>query len=272
MRGDKPIQVEFKTRVLAALAALDGYPGAPRSLGQLADDAGLTAPNLASSLGLRRTMTWNALRRLHKALRLDVLGLDVEVWDLAAHDPAALARAIGERRLGDPVEIARRHVSEPFVGVAAAGAFMGVRPVRAAEPPRMAGIAVFPGQSIELTVNPPVDGFLKIVCREGTDFFSLDEHLGLSHKRFRAGQPVMLDRHIEIESGYYGETVFMALASPAAFEAGWPRGSAATDIVSRETCADLLQGFIARHGAACRVSLLSVWTLPESMDRSAMPV
>ncbi len=271
MRSEKPVQVEFKTRVQAALEALEGYPGAPRSLGQLADDAGLTAPNLASSLGLRRTMTWNALRRLHKALRLDVLGVDVEEWDRAAADPSVLSRAIAERRRGDPVEIARRHVSDPFVGVAAAGAFMGVRPVRAADAPRMAGIAVFPGQSIELTVNPPVDGFLKIICREGTDFFSLDEHLGLTHKRFRAGQPVMLDRQIEIESGYYGETVFMALASPAAFEAGWPRGSAATDIVSRDTCADLLQAFIGRHGPACRVSLLSVWTLPESMERPAVP-
>lgn len=268
MRAEKPIQTEFKSRVLVALEALEGYPGAPRSLGQLADDAGVTPPNLTSALALRRTMTWNALRRLHRALRLDALGVDIEVWDNAADDPGVLANEIAARREGDPVELARRHAEAPFLGVAASGAFMGVRPVRSGEPARMVGIAAYPGQNLEVTVSPPVDGFMKVVCREGSEFFSLDEHLGLTHRKFRAGQPVVLDRRIEVESGYYGETVFIALASATSFDSAWPRGSSHTDTVSRETCANLLSALFQRDGAACHVSLFSVWTLPETLDRS----
>lgn len=269
MRADKPIQTEFKSRVVAALEALEGYPGAPRSLGQLADDAGVTPPNLASALALRRTMTWNALRRLHRALRLDALGVDIEAWDKAAGDPGYLAREIAACREGDPVELARRHAEAPFLGLAASGAFMGVRPVRTGEPSRMVGIAAYPGQNLEVTVSPPVDGFMKVVCREGSDFFSLDEHLGLTHRKFRAGQPVVLERRIEVESGYYGETVFIALSSGSSFDTAWPRGTSHTDTVSRETCANLLSALFEQQGAACHVSLFSVWTLPESLDRSA---
>jgi hypothetical protein len=271
MQSERPVQKEFRSRVVAALAALEGYPGAPRSFGQLAEDAGLTPPNLASALALRRTMTWNALRRLHRALRLDALGVDIEVWDMAAEDPAILSREIAARRVGDPVELARKHAEKPFLGVAASGAFMGVRPVRQGEPDRMVGVAAYPGQNLEVTVSPPVDGFVKVVCREGAEFFSLDEHLGLTHRRFRAGQPVVLDRRIRVEGGYYGETVFIALASGAAFDPLWPRGASHTDTVSRETCANLLNALFERQGTACHVSLFSVWTLPETLTRSGAP-
>lgn len=271
MQSERPIQKEFKTRVVAALTALEGYPGAPRSLGQLAEDAGLTPPNLASALALRRTMTWTALRRLHRALRLDALGIELEVWDKAAEDPAILSREIAGCRVGDPVELARRYAEKPFLGVAASGAFMGVRPVRQGEPARMVGVAAYPGQNLEVTISPPVDGFVKVVCREGAEYFSLDEYLGLTHRRFRAGQPVVLDRRIKVESGYYGETVFIALASGASFDALWPRGASPTDTVSRETCADLLNALLAQQGAACHVSLFSVWTLPETLDQSGAP-
>lgn len=265
-RADKPKQVEFKSRVVAAVEALEGYPGAPASLGQLAQDAGVSPPNLASALTLRRTMTWTALRRLHRALKLDSLGIDIEAWDAAAADPGALAAKIRERRAGDPVELARAQVRDPFVGVSTAGAFMGVRPVRAASAPRTPGIAAYPGQQLEITVNPPIDGFMKIICREGVDFFQLDSHLGLTHRRFRAGQPVLLDNALDVEAGYYGETVFIALASADPFDPGALRATDPSGTFSRETCADFLRAQFARDVEAWRASLFSVWTLPELVD------
>ena len=262
---NRPKQVEFKSRVMAAMDALEGYPGAPRSLGQLADDAGVTPPNLASALSLRRAMTWNGLKRLHRALKLDALGLELSAWDDGADDPSLLARLIKDRRRGDPVELALANAREPFFGVAAAGAFMGVRPVRSGEPPRTPGVAVYPGQSLEITLNPPVDGFVKIICREGAEFFSLDAHLNLSHRRFKAGTPVTLDSRIDVEAGYYGETVFVGLASADAFQGDWPRDSGPGDTVNRETCADLFRGLFERPGERWGASVFSVWTLPETM-------
>ena len=263
----KPIQTEFKTRVLAAMEALEGYPGAPATLGQLADDAGVSPSNLASALSLRRAMTWNALRRLHRALKLDALGLDVEIWDQGIENLRGFADAIRERRRGDPVELVRAHASpQPFFGLASAGTFMGVRPVRSADAPRSPGLAVYPGQSLRITLTPPFDGFVKLICREGAEFFSLDNHLNLSHRRFRAGGEITLDREIDVEPGYYGETVFIALAAKDPFEANWPRGFEAGDVVSRETCADLLRGLFQRTTDTWRTSIFSVWTLPETLS------
>lgn len=262
----RPVQTEFKTRVLAAMEALEGYPGAPVTLGQLADDAGVSPPNLASALSLRRTMTWSALRRLHRALKLDALGLDVEVWDAAADDPRRLAAMILERRRGDPVEIAMAHASPaPILDVMAAGSFMGVRPMRSAGEPRRPGLAVYPGQSLSISLKPPIDGFIKLICREGADFFSLDSQLNLSRKRFRAGAEVVIEQAIDVEPGYYGETVFIALAAAEPFDGAWPRGYDAGEVVSRETCADLFRALFSRSPEVRRASIFSVWTLPETL-------
>jgi hypothetical protein len=264
--GSKPIQAEFKTRVLAALDALKGYPGAPSTLGQLADDAGVSPSNLASALSLRRTMTWSALRRLHRALKLDALGLDVAVWDQGVADVRRFADAIRGMRRGDPVELALAHSApRPFFGVATAGAFMGIRPVRQADAPQRPGLAVYPGQALSISLNPPIDGFVKLLCREGAEFFSLDSHLNLGRRRFRAGETVTLERQIDVEPGYYGETVFIALAAADQFDGSWPRGFEPSDIVSRETCADLLRGLFASPEDRWRSSVFSVWTLPETL-------
>lgn len=264
MEANRPRQVEFKSRVTAAMDALEGYPGAPRSLGQLADDAGVSPSNLASALSLRRAMTWNGLKRLHRALKLDALGIELSDWDDAAEDPGLLAKLILAKRRGDPVELALAHVREPFFGVAAAGAFMGVRPVRAAGPPRTPGIAVYPGQSLEITINPPIDGFVKIICREGAEFFSLDTHLNLSHRRFKAGMPVVLDNRIDVEPGYYGETVFVGLAATEPFQGEWPRDSGPGDTINRETCTDLFRTLFERPEPQWRTGVFSLWTMPET--------
>lgn len=270
-RGGKPVQVEFRSRVDAALGALEGYPGAPRSLSQLADDAGASLPNLLSALSLRRTMTANALKRIHRALKLDSLGLDLAVWDDAASDPARLAAAIAEKRRGDPVEIVRPHATvDPFLAVAAAGrggaeggAFMGVRPGRAtAEEPR-GGLIVRPGQSLEIRVRPPVSGFLKLICREGGDYFALDEHLGLLRRRFHADQEIAIDSRIDVDAGYYGETVLIGLVSAAAFDSEWPRGHSDPQLADRDRCADLLRRFFEGPDDARGACVVSLWTLPE---------
>jgi hypothetical protein len=264
--ASKPKQIEFKTRVRAAMGALEGYPGAPATLGQLAIDAGVSPSNLASALSLRRTMTWSALRRLHRALKLDALGLEVEIWDVGVEDLHRFAQLIRDKRRGDPVELALAHTAaQPIFGVAPAGAFMGVRPVHAPREPRSPGVAVYPGQTLRITLDPPIDGFIKLICREGADFFSLDSHLNLARRRFRAGAHIALDREIDVEPGYYGETVFIALAAMEPFDASWPLGFEPGDLVTRETCADLLRGLFGRPVETWRASVCSVWTLPETL-------
>lgn len=267
MSAEKPIQIEFKSRVDAAMAALEGYPGAPRTLAQLAADCGASQPNLASALRLRRTMTASMLKRLHRALKLDALGLPLGVWDQCADAPDQLARLVAERRGGDPIEVVRANAEPaPFLALESAGAFMGVRPGRRVEAEARPGLVVHAGQSLEISVRPPIAGFLKLICREGAAFFSLDSHLGLARRRMAAGEALRLETPLEVDAGYFGETVFIALAAAEPFAAEWPRGHAESETVSRESCADLLRAFFQRPTERRRACLFSVWTLPGEAD------
>ncbi len=267
MTANRPKQVEFRSRVDAAISALEGYPGAPRSLTQLAGDAGISPPNLTSALALRRTMTWPMLQRLHRALKLDALGLELSDWDDTADTPGQLRDLIRSKRDGDPVELVRPYADDQvFLNVASAGAFMGVRPGAAATQQERPGLVVYPGQSLQLTVLLPITGFLKLICREGAEFFSLDEYLGLTQRRFEAGKPEPLKQTISVEPGYYGETVFIGVASAEPFDTGWPRGHGANDTVTRVTCADLLRAQFARPREQWQACVYSVWTLPKDAE------
>lgn len=265
MSADRPIQLPFKDRVMAAIEGLEGYPGAPVSLTQLAGDCGMSLPNLTSALSLRRTMTWAQLKRIHQALKLDALGIDLSTWDTCSEEPDRLRQEIRSRRDGDPVELLKPFiVPNSFLGLQHAGGFMGLRPgVRKKEDVERPGIVVLPGQTLEMTVELPIDGFLKVVCREGGEFFSLDEHFGLTRRRFKRHETVRIDQVIDVEPSYFGETVFIGLASTDPFDANWPRGHGAQDTVSRETCADLMRAFLARPDQTRQACVYSIWTVPE---------
>ena len=155
-------------------------------------------------------------------------------------------------------------VPTSFLGLQHAGAFMGLRPgARKAADAERPGIVVLPGQTLEMTVELPIDGFLKIVCREGGEFFSLDEHFGLTRRRFKRHEPVRIDQVIDVEPTYFGETVFIGLASSDPFDMSWPRGHGAHDTVTRETCADLMRAFLDRPDDTRRACVYSIWTVPE---------
>jgi hypothetical protein len=264
MAAERPVQKEFRSRVDAAIAALEGYPGAPRSLTQLASDAGLSLPNLTSVLRLRRTMTWPTLQRLHRALKLDALGFELDLWDACADDPQRFTEMIRGKRDGDPVELVRPYAGEDgFFRVNPAGAFMGVRPGVTADAEERPGLVVFPGQSLQLSVTLPLSGFLKVICREGAEFFSLDQHLGLTRRRFEADITTPIQQALDVEPGYFGETIFIGLAATEPFEADWPRGHGPNDLVSRETLADLLRALFERPRNSWQACVYSVWTLPQ---------
>jgi len=264
MDADRPRQLEFRSRVNTAIAALDGYPGAPRSLTQLAGDTGISPPNLTSALRLRRTMTWSMLQRLHRALKLDALGLELSAWDEFADMPDKFAELIRAKRDGDPVELVKPYASgNGFLQVASAAGFMGLRPGRSVDVEERPGLVVFPGQSLQISISLPLSGFFKLICREGSEFFSLDEHLGLTRRRFAAGDAVPIEQTIDVEPGYFGETVFIGLAAAEDFGSDWPRGHGPSETVSRETCADLLRSLFARPQESWHACVYSVWTLPE---------
>ena len=70
------------SRLQAVRTALAGFPGAPRTQRQITQAMGLDPANFNNMLSGRRPFRPAALARLHQVMRLESLGveLDIEFW------------------------------------------------------------------------------------------------------------------------------------------------------------------------------------------------
>lgn len=248
------------SRTLDAIKdAMLGYPGFPATHAEMAGLIGVDPANFANIINGRRNVSEEKLFSLHRALRLDGLGVPSgeALWCALPED---VARQIRAARGGD-LEDALADRLEPTAFFALCRDSGRALIVPGASPqPRWTHVRqqhVAAGETLRLHVRPPIGGFLKLLAVEVGRVFGLDEHFGLISRRFASDTEAVLSAPLIVDSAS-PEALFIGLMQGEKFGPELPSRLGQEHAITPEQLAEWLRARLAA-GPELRVAALRLF-------------
>jgi len=220
---------DLELRLDAVLTEMAGYPGTPptqRALAFLVCD-GTSAPQTFNKIvkGVN-TASRDVLYALHHALRLQEIGVafDVGLWR-PPYTTEALKACVRQHRQAKAHEPIITRVTGRLAlfgfNVYRSRVFVPLEDKGPSYADPLPRTAFREGEEVQVWIDAPIDGYVKLMSIEKSDIIGLDTYFGLSHKRFCKGERVTLEPAFRVQPDP-AEALFVAIMQPQRYGPSWP--------------------------------------------------